>query len=953
MSYVLRPYQVDAVEAGVRFFLDKAARYNALMMLPTGSGKSLCIAGIAQRLDGPVLVFQPSKEILEQNLAKYESYGNRAAVYSASFNRKEIDHVTFATIGSVKNKADLFRAFRYIIIDECHGVCAKNEDGMYTRFLRELGDVKVLGMSVGSDSTVELVGGPFGKGFVGRIEDAFEVAISSGLKVYEVEQYDVIELNGVAARGWNGCGFAWKDCRKIIRHSASGIPMMEIVAHSNRIRLTDNHSIYVAVGGENVRVLRGRSPATRKRPSIKCISASGIKAGDILMGDDGAGWESEKEHTYDMVEFVGSMMKESRARIKCDTKSIPMNVMLHLAAGNHPREMAYRWRRAGTLPIEAYRSIPPGWRPACKCIGIEGSKCTIAPHINLSDWAYVLGFYLGDGWLCREKLRIGRIGFAVERSGKDKFSSELRAMKGVAWGLTENGCANSGSVVIRANNIFVYELLRHVCGIKQCYEKRIPSQWITSWPKAARRQLLDGLIDSDGYEQKPNARNKKQMVFTTTSSALANDLMCLLRSLGIAGGKHLRRGSKLGGIINGRQIIGRRDAYGVIWSGHDQDGNRKGHRGSRKRFIHDKQCFSELPVRKSSPSKPEQYVYDLEMDGHPSFVASGFLVHNTATPYRLVTDGFGGSILKFLTRTRPRVFKELIYYVQNGDLFRDGYLAKLKYTDASAGFDRGQLKLNSTGADYDDDSVARYYAKSGFMDRVAAATRRAMTERKNVLIFTRFVEDGERLMTMVHGVEMVTAKSTKREREAVVGHFRLGITKAVVNCGVLVHGFDYPELETVIIAAPTMSLARYYQEIGRCIRPHPEKDHAEVIDLCGNYSMFGRVEDLELVDGGRGMWAIHSNGRQLTNVYYGERRPVAGGHGGGATSVVSGTIEHETEKAYLLRHADGRELWWPKSKLEVMVHNGRTITAKIPKWLAIDKGMMERPPQLLFSEARP
>ena len=38
------------------------------------------------------------------------------------------------------------------------------------------------------------------------------------------------------------------------------------------------------------------------------------------------------------------------------------------------------------------------------------------------------------------------------------------------------------------------------------------------------------------------------------------------------------------------------------------------------------------------------------------------------------------------TPTRPRVFKELIYYVQNADLFRDGYLAKLKYTDASENY---------------------------------------------------------------------------------------------------------------------------------------------------------------------------------------------------------------------------------------------------------------------------
>ncbi len=242
----------------------------------------------------------------------------------------------------------------------------------------------------------------------------------------------------------------------------------------------------------------------------------------------------------------------------------------------------------------------------------------------------------------------------------------------------------------------------------------------------------------------------------------------------------------------------------------------------------------------------------------------------SATPFRLVTDGFGGSILKFLTRTRPRIFKELIYYVQNGDLFRDGYLTKLKYTDASPGFDRGQIKVNSTGADYDDSSVKRYYLQNRFMEKVAAATTRALAERKNALIFTRFVEDGEALMCLVPGVEMVTAKTSKRDRELVVRHFRLGITKAVVNCGIFQVGFDYPELETVILARPTMSLALYYQMIGRGVRTHPDKDHTEVIDLCDNFSMFGRIEDLRIVDGGNGKWFIHGNGRQLTNVYYGE-----------------------------------------------------------------------------------
>ncbi len=70
MTYKLRDYQQKASDAAVSFFNNKAKKTNAIMVLPTGSGKSLIIADIAARLDGHTLVFQPSKEILEQNFKK-------------------------------------------------------------------------------------------------------------------------------------------------------------------------------------------------------------------------------------------------------------------------------------------------------------------------------------------------------------------------------------------------------------------------------------------------------------------------------------------------------------------------------------------------------------------------------------------------------------------------------------------------------------------------------------------------------------------------------------------------------------------------------------------------------------------------------------------------------------------------------------------------------------------
>ena len=90
----------------------------------------------------------------------------------------------------------------------------------------------------------------------------------------------------------------------------------------------------------------------------------------------------------------------------------------------------------------------------------------------------------------------------------------------------------------------------------------------------------------------------------------------------------------------------------------------------------------------------------------------------------------------------------------------------------------------------------------------------------------------------------------------------------VANVGVLTTGFDYPELDTIVMARPTMSLALWYQIVGRAIRPHPSKEAGWIVDLCGNKKRFGEVKNLRLVDSGNGKWAVYSNNRQLTNVRF-------------------------------------------------------------------------------------
>lgn len=241
----------------------------------------------------------------------------------------------------------------------------------------------------------------------------------------------------------------------------------------------------------------------------------------------------------------------------------------------------------------------------------------------------------------------------------------------------------------------------------------------------------------------------------------------------------------------------------------------------------------------------------------------------TATPYRLTTDGYGGSILKFITRTRPRVFKDLIYYCQIKTLLDRGYLSRINYYNIRS-VDVSKLQLNSTGADYTDKSVIKHYKDIGFSGQLLNIVNRLIIAgRKNILVFTRFIEEAENLVSQLNVIaEVVTGSTNKKERERIILQFKGGVIQVIANVGVLTTGFDFPELSTIVLARPTRSLALYYQMVGRAIRPHKEKESAWVIDLCQTYKRFGKVEELKLVSSKNEMWYIESNGKQLTNVYY-------------------------------------------------------------------------------------
>ncbi|MDR0431181.1 MAG: DUF3820 family protein [Tannerellaceae bacterium] len=146
----LRKNQTEPIRKAIEFFNEKKP-VPSLIVLPTAWGKSILTAFTAKSIDDKLLVLQPSKELLEQNYKKYISlceFETQAGIYSASFGQKNIDKITYATIGSIKNLGKLFKqlGFKKMLIDEAH-LYPREADSMLGTFLAESGITHVLGIT--------------------------------------------------------------------------------------------------------------------------------------------------------------------------------------------------------------------------------------------------------------------------------------------------------------------------------------------------------------------------------------------------------------------------------------------------------------------------------------------------------------------------------------------------------------------------------------------------------------------------------------------------------------------------------------------------------------------------------------------------------------------------------------------------------------------------------------
>ena len=264
----------------------------------------------------------------------------------------------------------------------------------------------------------------------------------------------------------------------------------------------------------------------------------------------------------------------------------------------------------------------------------------------------------------------------------------------------------------------------------------------------------------------------------------------------------------------------------------------------------------------------EAHLYPREADSMLGrFLSESGITHVlgiTATPVKLQTnrDREGSTFSKLVMLTsrskKGNFFKEIIHVGQVSEMVKLGYWSKLLYE--ASDFDDSLLVFNTSKSEYTEESVQQAYEANGGTQAIIDALDRH-PERKHILAFAPSVQDAIDLSNQYENSAVIYGDMDKRERADIIDRFRAGQIRVIFNVRVLSTGFDYTGIDCIVLGISTASIALYYQIIGRATRIDKDKEDALIIDLGGNVSRFGRVEDIRFEHGK--MWRMFGTGGRL------------------------------------------------------------------------------------------
>ena len=221
----------------------------------------------------------------------------------------------------------------------------------------------------------------------------------------------------------------------------------------------------------------------------------------------------------------------------------------------------------------------------------------------------------------------------------------------------------------------------------------------------------------------------------------------------------------------------------------------------------------------------------------------------TATPCRLNGKGF------------TDLFDALITSWSIEEFIGKGWLSAFDYVSIRADSREQQridsLKKRGADGDYQVKEMNEVLNRQVSIRRLYESVERYAAGKKG-MVYAVSIAHARQIAACynAHGVAAVAidSKTPASERRELVEGFRQGRIRVLVNVDIFSEGFDCPDVEFVQLARPTLSLAKYLQQVGRGLRKSGDKESCILIDNVGLHRIFGlpvRERDWEAMFEGR------------------------------------------------------------------------------------------------------
>ena len=211
----------------------------------------------------------------------------------------------------------------------------------------------------------------------------------------------------------------------------------------------------------------------------------------------------------------------------------------------------------------------------------------------------------------------------------------------------------------------------------------------------------------------------------------------------------------------------------------------------------------------------------------------------TATPYRL-NHG--------LISHGSAIFNHIIEPVDIHSLIADGYLAPLKSKHTEIHYDLSAVKKR--GGEFIESQLQKAVNKTNKNFKVVKEVIARAEERKSWLFFCTGVDHAKNVSDILnkYGIksECVTGKTPQNKRDQYLNDFKSGKIRAITNANVLTTGFDYPDIDLLVMMRPTLSPSLYVQMVGRGMRKKSHTDHCLVLDFAGVVETHGPITSVKI-----------------------------------------------------------------------------------------------------------